>query len=168
MDHDEIKAMVKVTALSNDFLAEIGRITVHFALLERALVHLTHVLLALPENIARTVTSELSFRGLQHLASSLVKEKHPAMFEDFMQLLKLVGQAEDKRNRITHSSWGMSVTASAKEQKVVRTKFTAKHRGLRLGREELTVNDLRSIASNISVAAYDVDSFAAMVLRNRA
>jgi len=63
-----IKAIQKGTALSDDFLAEIGRITAHFALLERDLIELVHTLLGVPDNVARTITSEQSFRGLQQLS----------------------------------------------------------------------------------------------------
>ena len=75
--HDDIKAMVKATALGDESLSEIGRITVHFALLEWTLIDVIHRLLGVSERRARIITSEMSFRGLQQLASSLVRERRP-------------------------------------------------------------------------------------------
>lgn len=168
MIDNEIKALHKCTALSSEFLSEIGRITAHFALLERDMVALTHTLLELPENKARAITSELSFRGLQQLTSSLVKECLPAKSENLKLILKRVGQAEEKRNYVTHSLWGAALTKIGEEHKVVRTKYSAKQsRGLHFSREELTIADLYAIAVEISVAAYDVEAFNVSILRER-
>ena len=107
------------------------------------------------------ITSELSFRGLQQLAASLVKEKIPGKSERFKELLKKVGKCEEKRNYISHSLWGAALTREGEERRVVRTKFSAKQqKGLHFSREELTVADLRQIAMEISVAAYEVEAFA--------
>lgn len=169
MTDDEIKAIHKCTALSDDFLTEIGRITAHFALLERDLTDLIHLLLGLPENVARTITSELSFRGLQQLAASLAKERVPAKSEGLKDVLKRVGKAEEKRNYISHSIWGAARTKAGEERKVVRSKFSAKlHKGLHFTREELKVSELRAIATEISVAAFDVEAFRASLRRQEA
>lgn len=157
MTDDKIKVIHKSTALSDDFLAEIGRIAVLFAILEHDLINLVHRLLCLPENIARTVTSEISFRGMYQLASSLVKERVPDKFVEFRTVLKQIGKAEEKRNQISHSLWGSSTSSSAQ---VVRTKYSAKAtKGLHLSREELTVADLYAASNIISIAAYDVEAF---------
>jgi len=167
MRREEIAVLSKQTAVSSEFLAEIGRITVHFAILERDLTELTHGLLGLPERAARTITSELSFRGLQNLVASLVKEKHPAMASQFKDLLKLIASCEAKRNQISHSLWGAALTQSKDKRKVVRTKYSAKQqRGLMFQREEMTVEDLWAIASEISIAAFEVESFHGSIRRN--
>ena len=166
MDRTEIAILSKQTALSTDFLAEIGRITAHFALLERDLMDLTHRLLRLPEKSARAVTSELSFRAMQNLAASLVKELHPNSAESFKEILKLVGKCEEKRNQISHSLWGAGLNKIGDEKAVIRTKYSAKQqRGLVLQREEMTLNDLQLIAAEISVAAYEVEGFHADIFR---
>ncbi|MDF3847555.1 hypothetical protein [Achromobacter denitrificans] len=168
MTRDEIKALHKSTAVSADFLAEIGRITAHFALLERDLIMLVHSLLDLHESVALTITSELSFRGLQQLASSLVKEMIPTEVNNLKIILQRVGKAEEKRNRVSHSLWGAAATMADEEQRVVRTKYSAKqNRGLHFSREELTVRDLHKMAVEISIAAYDVAAFTARIVRAR-
>ena len=162
MDPDDLKAMVKATAVGDESLIEIGRITVHFALLEWALIDLTHRLLGLPEKRARAITSELSFRGLQHLASSLLKERRPKQAKEFESILKRVSACEDKRNIISHSMWGYGGVKSNGTPIVIRTKYTAKQkRGLKFMRQELTSEDLYAIAREISIAAYDVEVFGA-------
>ena len=45
MQREELAIIVKQTALSAEFLSEIGRITAHFAILEYELAELIHSLL---------------------------------------------------------------------------------------------------------------------------
>ena len=169
MTPDQMKAIHKLSALSDEFLAEIGRVTAHFALLEKEMTLLVHRLLGLPAKIALSITSEMSFRGLQQLAAVLVKERLPSRMVACTDILKLVAAAEDKRNQITHSLWGFAGASQSGEYKVVRTKYTAKQRrGLHLAREEFTVMDLHNIAMQISVAAYEVDAFRCSLPSRRA
>ena len=146
--------------MSDEFLVEIGRITAHFALLERDLIELTHKLLGIPENIARTITSELSFRGLQQLAASLLKERLPAQSTAFEPILKKVSACEEKRNAVAHSLWGAGITKRDGQYIAIRTKYTSKQKkGLNFVREEMSTQDLRKIANEISIAAFDVEQF---------
>ncbi len=130
MTNDDIKAMVKATAVVDECLVEIGRITVHFALLELALIDLTHRLLGLPERRARIITSELSFRGLQQLASSLVKERRPQELQRIEAILKRVAACEDKRNVVSHSTWGYGGLASDGSSVVIRTNIVPNNLGV--------------------------------------
>ena len=160
MTEDEHKILNKITAVSDDFLAEIGRITAHFALLERDMIELVHNLLGLKPRLARAITSELSFRGLQQLAASLLREQQPEKVEQFEKILNRSSKAEEKRNSIQHSLWGSGQFRKDGTPLVIRTKFTAKQRkGLNFVREEMSVQDLRKIAHEISIAAYDVEMF---------
>jgi hypothetical protein len=160
MDEDTVKILTKCTAVSDEFLVEIGRITAHFALLERDLIELNHILLGLPENMARTITSELSFRSLQQLAASLLRERLPTRHEELGSILKKVAKCEEKRNWIVHSLWGSGAQTQEGAFTVIRTKYSAKqHKGLSFTREVLTAKDLRRISEEISVAAYDVEAF---------
>ena len=166
---DDIKAMLSSSAVSEEFLVEIGRITVHFALLEKILIDLTHRLLSLPENMARSITAELSFRGLQQLAYSLLKERLPSKIEEFADILKRVGKCEEKRNAITHSLWGAGTSGTDGKQLVIRTKYSAKQKkGLDFVRKEMTIDDLNDIAREISIVASDIKVFLASINRKSA
>ncbi|WP_233838741.1 hypothetical protein [Paraburkholderia sp. ZP32-5] len=124
------------------------------------MIELTHRLLGLEEDLAKMVTAELSFRGLQNLSSSLVEERHPARFNEFREILKCVENSEAKRNVISHSRWGMGMCRTRNERVTVRTKYSAKQtKGLDFSREEMTLQDLRAISGEISIAAYDVEVF---------
>jgi hypothetical protein len=159
MDID-IRALQKMSAVPDEVLIELGRTTAHFALLEYDLVALVHHLLGLDDRTARSITSELSFRGLQNLSYSLVVEKRSDREEDFKAVLKLVANSEEKRNQIAHSLWGFDVSASASAIKVIRTKYTAKQRsGLRFNREVMTPAAIQKIAMDISIATYEVERF---------
>ena len=162
------KAMFKATAVADQSLTEIGRITVHFALLEWTLLDLTHRLLGLPKRRARAITSELSFRNLQNLASSLLKERRPNRSKEFDEILRRVSACEEKRNVISHSLWGSGGFNSDGTQVIVRTKYTAKQkRGLNFVRQELTGEQLYEIAREISITAYDVEVFGASLRLKR-
>ena len=160
MTNDEIKIILKHTAVPDNFLAEIGRVTAHFALLEYDLIELTHQLLGLSRNMARAITSELSFRGLQQLAASLLRERFPSEVEKFESVLAKVSKAEERRNTVSHSLWGDGGKSKDGERVIVRTKYTAKQKnGLKFVRQELTASDLRGVAYQISIAAYEVEQF---------
>ncbi len=98
-----------------------------------------------------------------------MKESLPTKSDALKEILKRVGQAEEKRNNVSHSLWGAAITTKpGEERKVVRTKYSAKqNRGLHFSREELTVADLYAIAVEISIAAYDVEAFDASIIRER-
>lgn len=87
---------------------------------------LVHSLLGLHESVALTITSELSFRGLQQLAPSLVKEMIPTEVNNLKIILPRVEKTKEKRNRVSHSLWGAAATMADEEQRVVRTKYSAK------------------------------------------
>lgn len=153
---DELEPLLKTTALSNDHLTEIGRITANFAILEHELKILIQKLLKKNDNISRAVTSELSFRSILSLASTLVTETMGKTKKDtFLALIPLITNAESKRNQIIHSLWG-----SYSKKVAIRTKYTAKIKsGLKFQRQEITVDDLIKIASEISLVAYRVYVF---------
>lgn len=155
MVSDHRKIIEMSSTLSEKHLAEIGRVTVQFALLEFHIRELVHWLLDRPSNVAAVITSELSFRNLYQLASALIKERSPELSAEFRLILKAVSMAEDRRNQISHSLWGSGGGAVA-----VRTKYSAKvGRGLHLAREEMTAEDIFQVSALVSVAAYDVESF---------
>lgn len=152
------KVLEMSTALSEEPLAEIGRVTVQFALLEYHVRELVHWLLDRPPNVAAVITSELSFRALYQLASALIKEQSPELSADFKEVLKSIVKAESRRNQIVHSLWG-----SLGPNLVMRTKYSAKvARGLQHSREEMTIADLYRSSTLMCIAAYDVEAFYAM------
>lgn len=124
-------------------------------------------MLGLEEDLARMVTAELSFRGLQNLSSSPVKERYPARLNEFREILKCMGNSEAKRNAVSHSLWCVTMCRTRSEPVTVRTKYSAKqNRGLDFSREEMTVQDLRVISEEISIAAYDGEVFCSSLNRS--
>ncbi|MDP1675734.1 MAG: hypothetical protein Q8L88_02620 [Bacteroidota bacterium] len=154
-DIDEILPYMKTTAVPTEFLTEIGRVTVNFAILERELSFLVEKVLDNTEKISLVSTSELSFRLLVSLATALVKEiASIEKAQEFSKLTTFLLELETKRNNIIHSLWGSS------SEKVIRSKYTSKIKhGLRFQREELKVEDIEKIALDISLAAYKVSIF---------
>jgi len=159
--YSDLRGLSHVTALPDGAVAEIGRITVQFAILEFYLARLVHGLLEQTGDIGWIVTSELSFPKLQDLSMSLVMEVHgPAKAAEYKEVLKEVSEAEASRNIISHSVWGVLMPKG--EPLLIRSKYTAKRKkGLSRQRQELTVEDLHTMAYNIAIAAHEVRAFGA-------
>jgi hypothetical protein len=157
-DLEDILARSRTTVLRNDFLAGIGRVVANFALLENELFLLIRFLLGVDTNIAGIVTSEMSFRNLLDLSTSLIKEKHGGdEAKQCAEVLKIASEAEEIRNRLIHSVWGVWGSGGAI---VIRTKHTAKRgKGLNFQREEFTLDDISAFAVNISRAIRAVEIY---------
>lgn len=146
-----ILALENTTALTNDFLAEIGRIVANFAILEAELEKVVHKLLGLDRKLKQVITSELSFNVLRHLSFSLIKESFgEEKGKEYREVLKQISKAEDIRNRYLHSLYGYGGTKDG-ESIVIQTKYTAKtKKGLDFSRIELTVSSLNEKAFQIA------------------
>jgi hypothetical protein len=103
------------------------------------------------------ITSELSFRQKIDLLSALYQDivDKPSAVTALQKLLDRARQAEDKRNIVTHSLW----TMSDKKGKVNRIKATARNKKqLNLQIQRMSVEDLESIATEISEVAYEIQT----------
>ena len=128
---------------------------VNFAILENEIEWFIWRLIGLDEPIGMIVTTELSFRNLVGLLSSLSKVKisDPVILEKIDKLGGRALDAEGKRNTIMHSLWGMGETPDT----VVRIKKTAKRtKGLQHQLETMTVEDLTAIATFIDETASSI------------
>lgn len=151
------------TPVPAEHLQAIGQITVNFALLEGEISSFIGVWLSNEEWLGHAVTSELPFRKLAGLLSSIYREmaEKPEQIETLDDLLKRAFIVEEKRNIITHSLWRRGNTP----QTIIRIKRTAKvSKGLRHQKEELSVDDLNRIAEEIAEVAHDIEMFAETVL----
>ena len=141
-----------------EHLELIGLISVNFALLELALATGIWMALGVDQRRGQIITSELSFKKLLALFSSLYQER--SLTEEASQKLDLIIktaiQAEEKRNVIVHSLWA----EGSSESTITRTKTTAKaSKGLRLQLEQVSIEDLRQIANQIAEAGYEIQFF---------
>jgi hypothetical protein len=140
-------------------LKSIGDITVSFAMLESQIQMLIGSMLNERQRIGQIVTAELSFKNLKALLVSLFIERHGKDDEDYEQLKKLItraGQAEEKRNQITHSVWGAGKDADS----ITRIKATAKEKhGIRFQFQDVSSDDLSALAIEIKVLAHDIQNY---------
>jgi hypothetical protein len=131
-------------------LKSIGDITVSFSLLEWYLQIMVGSLLDENQKVSKIITSELSFKGVKALLMSLYIEKLGKDDADYNQLKGLLnrcGQAEGKRNQITHSMWGVGKNTDL----ITRIKTTAKEKhGIRFQNERMSPKDIEGIASEIN------------------
>jgi hypothetical protein len=142
----------------SSLLAQIGDITVSFALLESIIRTLVGTLVGEDQRIGRVITAELPFRNLRALAISLYKERYgeDAGFATLRELMNRAAVVEEKRNQIVHSVWGPGDTADT----VTRMKTTAKEtHGMCFQFAEVAGQDLADVATDIKRLAADVDLF---------
>lgn len=133
-----------------EFEAALGKVVESFSFLEQNLGNLITMFLGLSNALGDIVTSELSSKGLVHMASSLFKYKHSrgdfaVSDEDcaarFKELMSLCFVAEERRNEIIHSSY---------VRRRFRVKKTAKMKhGLRTTVEPIDANRLLDISDFI-------------------
>jgi hypothetical protein len=141
-----------------NLLRHIGDITVSFALLENTLQMLVHSLVGNSQRIGQIITAELAFKNLRALSISLYKERlgEGDKFDQFRAVVRRAGEAEDKRNQITHSLW----TAGDSPETITRIKTTAKEKhGVRFHFESVNAIQLSDFARELKVLASDIQSF---------
>ena len=137
--------------LSEEVLRDAGRITTNFALLECSVRDLAHLLIGTPENIARTVTAKLSFDETLVLAGSLAKERVPNCRADVRKILKRVDRAAARKNAILRIFWeSIEVCNQSRHGHA-----SAYVRPVK----PLSVEDLREIATELSIATSVVEQF---------
>src|SRR5260370_4239753 len=123
--------------LSDQVLAEIGKIVVIFSLIEQSLSEIIGAIVTVGGRhraLGTVVTADLSFGQRVSTLNSLLLLALPSDHEavaEFNMLRPILFDAEQKRNAVVHSVWGKSERA-ADEHTLVRWKVTAKsRRGLR-------------------------------------
>jgi len=145
-----------------EFLERIGRITANFAVLESVLQTFIGRLISSDHTLGQIISAELSFRGLVALLSSLYKYRvsDSARVAELDSVFKRVNAAEEKRNIVVHSLWMVSNTDDSPPKTIVfKGKMTAKiSKGLRYRQEQVTIEELDSIAEEISNAAGDAQA----------
>ncbi|MFC3151283.1 hypothetical protein ACFOEK_09625 [Litoribrevibacter euphylliae] len=153
-------------SVPDNHLKSIGDITVSFALLEFQLQSLIRSQLNERQRIGQIITAELSFKGLKALLVSLYIERHgkdDADFEKLKTLINRAGQAEEKRNQITHSIWGAGKDADS----ITRIKTTAKEKhGIRSQFEDVSSGDLEAFAIEIKELAHEIQNFLIYLIKN--
>lgn len=158
---DDLRKIAHTTAVSDEFLAEIGRIVLNYAILENAVKELIQELLQMEVETGIIITSEMSFRNLLNLASSLVcdicSEDEQIVFDE---VLKLASSAEEERNQIVHSLWGFYTDKNTGEDIATRLKYTARRgKGLTEKMVPYKLQNLRDVAHRMSIASYEIEKF---------
>jgi hypothetical protein len=132
---------------SEDVLEQAARIASHFALLEYGMRELVHLMLGVPQNIARAVTANLSFGGIQNLASSLVRERTPARCSDFKKILRSIKRVEDMKDGVSCFLWGLEMANGERKPRRM-----ASAGGL-------DPDDLNEIVVEMAMAMHEVERF---------
>jgi hypothetical protein len=144
--------------ISDEVLAEIGKITITFSYIEDSLANIIGKILTVNgqrHELGNIVTAELSFKQLISTLSSLLlfalgkDNEYVAQFEHVKPLLF---KAEQARNIVVHSVWG-GKSDSSNPNEIVRIKATAKHKkGLRKDFVHMGLNDICKITDKLGEA----------------
>jgi len=139
---------------SDEVLIQAGRITSNFVLLECGMTELTHMLLGVPRNIAKTVTADLSFHAVQALAVSLAKERVPGHCAELKKILRLMKRAEEKKDAVSCFLWGREIAGGRRRQERLQSR-------LHLDDGDLTMAELLDIAGEIANLVREVEQLRA-------
>lgn len=141
-------------------LVQIGDITVKFALLEEQIRFLAGSFLGDGtiggQRIGRIYTNQLSFRGVRTLIIALYREGYgqDQHYARIVALMKRADELEEKRNIIARSIWVVGPSSES----VTRMKFTI-NKGFRMNSDDYTTEDLKKIAEDMRILAWDVHTF---------
>lgn len=140
--------------LPDSFLVKIGDIVTSFASLESQTQKLAELVLNDDQHTVQIITAELSFKGIRGLVSSLFAERgeDDNYYKEVKLLMKRCELIEEERNRIIHSTWGVS------GEVIVRLKTTAKSKFNHYA-VEYTVETLAEFATKIKLLSGDILSF---------
>jgi hypothetical protein len=132
----------------NEIYIRIGLICSNFEYLDLLLSAIIGRIISEDSKIGAIMTSEMSFRNLINVFSSLILykfESDKVFKEKIENLLKLLNNAEEKRNQIIHSTY-----AYDESDKITQIKITARQKiGLKIHSDEISVSDLEEINQNI-------------------
>lgn len=157
--------MVKIN-LSDGVLAEIGKITVVFSLIEYSLAEIIGKIVTVggrPRQLGKIVTAELSFRQLVSTLDSLLLfafGKDNEFVAQFARVKPLLSRAEQEHNVVVHSVWGKQ-SESADPHLTIRMKTTAKQKkGLREDWVSMDLEHTRRITNVVGNAYGELCIFA--------
>ncbi|MFA7232311.1 MAG: hypothetical protein WC071_13650 [Victivallaceae bacterium] len=136
--------------LKQEFYAPLGRLTMAFSALESSLAWFIGELLGGDEFIRGLFESQLSFQRLLNVADGTYSHKvaDTALIERWQSLQSALAVCEEKRNTVTHSSWGIwweepDVYVSQEKTRIKRGK------GIHRYKVKASVDDINNIATDI-------------------
>lgn len=122
------------SAVPKDIRAEIGSVVIFQGSIEYELRDYIAALAGVPTEIMDAATSEMSYRQLMALLSSLAIRrigKEGPIYEDFAQITAAIDKFEAFRNSVAHAHWSHSIEDMTRQDRAARHKSTAKRgRGL--------------------------------------
>jgi hypothetical protein len=142
--------------LPDDVSHAIGKLTTQMAGIEFDMSFFISQLLGGYFEAGHAITSELGFRQLISVLSSLfkVKVKDDALFRQLRTLLAQIEKLETKRNKVVHSLWYFD----EKTRTTRRMKVTAKYpKGVRYDFEDVSSASINSLTDELVVASRDLD-----------
>jgi len=145
-------------SVSDEYLKQIGDMTVSFAILEKMIVIAAGMLCQNCQEVVQIAAAQLSFRNLRVFLASIYIERfgQDANFPALRKLMKRAELLEDRRNQVTHSLW----FSGHDHDTIWRSKHIAsKNKGLKHHMEAYTLKDLASFVKEINILAYDIEIF---------
>jgi hypothetical protein len=149
----------------DELSAVIGRITMNFQYLENELKKRIIQMLELNQVKGHIIVSELTFKNLVNLFSSLYHNLKADYhfnglpnFEDgyFKELLKALNKCEEMRNQILHST----IIKNWQTKEITRKKITSKAKvGLKITEENIDIPYLFDVADYIIAMSMEVEQF---------
>ena len=144
-------------------VARLGECIAHFQWVEEALNICISALIGSSRKVGRIVTSEMSYRAKIAVYSSLCHHVLGLneLPEDLRELISRLHWAEQERNALAHSLWGVS----EKDPNVVRREKTTSRKGRFVATEEfLTPDELQDLGDLFEGVATDLFYLSALYI----
>lgn len=141
-------------------LMTLGKIVVEFARLEHDYLSWSiGYLLGVKEQPGWIITTKLSFKEKVDVLDALVRDRDLALAQDteYEAFVRRLGQIEEQRNTLMHSSWHWivqgDIAGNVRLQRHILTKPTVKRkRGLHLSSQDITKAQLNKFVEELEAA----------------
>jgi hypothetical protein len=150
--------------LGDDYLRALGRITVNFSQLEGYIAFSIWNLLGTDQRLGQICTARTPTAVQLKLLAALARVRMtPPEIEQVDAFVRKAGQAEQDRNTMMHSTWGVGV--GVETGSIYRSKESVGRQGYSLSSQRITAQDLEEVAGLIEEAARSGSSVLGATLR---
>lgn len=152
-----------VMPLSKEHSMAIGNVTAYFALIDSQLSVCIWILIDCEQKMGDIITTDLSFKQKMVLFQELYlyRNDNEEKLEKLGELVRRLSDAEERRNSITHSTWGAN--KNPKDITRIKTKISKTRKkyksGLKYTFEDMSTKDLEKIVESFGELAYDLSRF---------
>jgi hypothetical protein len=150
--------IVNVTGkVSKDRLAALGRLCIHWSILESRIEFLIWAIRGTPRKAGRKITADMPLQPRLHELKKTAKQhlKDPKFQDVVFNYITVIKMLAKERNWFVHGLWGHGTTVGEKRN-VYAVSYFKRHEG---GSREASVRNLQTLTGQIILTANTIDKF---------